>query len=143
VSLATAGGAIAPIPCGPETIRNPYKAKIQFSALLYTHVRKSLGHTFAVAFLSDILPYLRKVVLMIGVLHMGNQFGPFSCKVVSSSEQISCGPHFGRVDIGHGHHTATKKNGSLMGIDFIVFGFPSVDGFHVQGMTWDKGDILF
>ena len=65
-----------------------YEAKIQFDALLDTCVRETFGHTFAVGFLADILSYLRKIVLIIGVLHMGNEFTPFADKMHSAAKEI-------------------------------------------------------
>lgn len=80
---------------------------------------------------------------MIDILHMRKEFSSFSGKVISSSEEVSGRAHFRRLDLGHGHHTAAKKYCDLMGVYFVVLGLASVNGFHVQGMTKDKRDILF
>jgi len=73
---------------------------------------------------------------------MGIEFCTFSHQVISTSEQIPGCSHLGRVGIGHGDHASPEEHGDFVGIDFIIFGFSSVDGFHIQGMAKDKGDIL-
>ncbi len=44
------------------------------------------------------------VRLVTGVLDMGNELGPFSGKVISSSEEVSGISHFRRIDICHRHY---------------------------------------
>jgi hypothetical protein len=62
--------------------------------------------------------------------------------MIASSQQIPGCSHLGRIRIGHGDHAPSEENGDLTGIDFIVFGFTAMDGFHVEGMTQDKGDAV-
>jgi len=119
-----------------------YETQIEFYAILDAQVRKPLGHAFAIAFLPEILFYGRKIVLVIGILHMGKQFSPFPCKMISSSEQVSGRARLGGIDIGHGHHAAPKQSSYFIGVYFVVFGFASMDGFHVECTAKDKRDIL-
>jgi hypothetical protein len=84
-----------------------------------------------------------KVILASGVLDMGIELGPFSHEVISSSEEIPRCAHFGRVDISLRKHASPEQGGDLMGVDLIVFGFSSMDSFHVEGMAKDEGNIFF
>jgi hypothetical protein len=36
-----------------------------------------------------------------------------------------------------------EQGGNLLGIDFVVFGFTTVDGFHIKGMSQDERNALF
>jgi len=47
--------------------------------------------------------------------------------------------HALRVHAGHGKHAAAKKGCNLLRVDFVVLGFPAVDGFHVQGVAEHEG----
>ena len=63
-------------------------------------------------------------------------------RVEAAPQQVSCGAHLGRVDIGLRDHAAAQECGDLKSIDPIVLGFAAVDGFHVQSMTEDEEDFL-
>jgi hypothetical protein len=39
-------------------------------------------------------------------------------------------------------HTASEQGSNLTGVDLIVFGFSSVNGFHVEGMAKNEGDVF-
>jgi hypothetical protein len=41
-----------------------------------------------------------------------------------------------------GNHTTSEQGSDLKGVDPIVFGFSSVNRFHVEGMAENKGDVL-
>jgi len=85
---------------------------------------------------------IREVILASGVLDMSKELGSFSHEVISSSEEIPSGAHPGRIDIGLREHAASEQGSDLMGVNLIVFGFSTMDGFHVEGMTEDEGDVL-
>ena len=117
---------------------------IELYAFLYAGIGKAVGNAYfdSVAFPCD-PSHIGKVILVIGVLDMGNELSPFSCEVSATPEQVSGGAHVGRINIGHGHHAAPKQRCYLICVYFVVLGFASVDGFHVQGMAQNKRDILF
>ena len=66
---------------------------------------------------------------------MGKEFGPFSHEVISSPQEISCCSHLSGIGISLRDHATSEQGSDFMGIDLIVFGFSSVDGFHVEGVT--------
>ena len=93
------------------------KSDIEFYAFLYTWIGESVGNSslFLSHFL-EILSHIGKVILVIGVLDMGNEFSPFSGKVSATSEQglwwsafrkdrhrpwASCRPGAGPLSYGH------------------------------------------
>jgi hypothetical protein len=80
---------------------------------------------------------------VIGVLDMSNEFSSFSGEMRATPEQISGGTHVGRIHIGHGHHASPQQGRYLIGVYFVVLGFASMDGFHIESVTQDKGDVLF
>ena len=63
------------------------KSEIEFYILLYTRIGEAIGNSYSVsvAFSGD-PSHVVKVVLMIGILHMGKKLGSFSCKMISSSK---------------------------------------------------------
>ncbi len=105
-------------------------------------VFKLFGDSLPVFRLGDASEIVGEVVLAPGVLDMGVEFGPFSHEMIASSQQVPCCSHIGRVRIGHWDHASSEQDSNLMGIELIVFGFAAVNGFHVEGMTQDKGDAV-
>jgi hypothetical protein len=41
-----------------------------------------------------------------------------------------------------GEHPPTEQHRKLVGLDFVVFGFTAVNGFHVEGVAKDEGNLL-
>ncbi len=74
-----------------ETVQNRIvminKSQIEFYAFLYTWIAEALGNSYfdSVAFPCD-PSHIGKVILVIGVLDMGNELSPFSCEVSATPE---------------------------------------------------------
>jgi hypothetical protein len=62
--------------------------------------------------------------------------------VGAAPEQVTGGTHFSGVNIGLREHTPAPQGGNFLRIDRIVFGLAAMDGFHVEGVTQDKGHTL-
>jgi hypothetical protein len=62
--------------------------------------------------------------------------------MIPAPQQIPSGPHLGGIDISLRDHAAPEYDRDLMGIYFIVFCFATVNGFHIEGMSKDKGDSM-
>lgn len=62
--------------------------------------------------------------------------------MISPSEEVTGCPHLCGVDVRLREHTASEQGGDLQGVDLIIFGLSSMDGFHVEGMTEDEGNLL-
>jgi hypothetical protein len=71
---------------------------------------------------------------------MAEEFSAFSHEVSSAPQKVSRGSHSGGIDVSQRKHAAPKHGCNLVRIDPVVFGFTSVNGFHVQGVPKDKGD---
>jgi hypothetical protein len=56
------------------------------------------------------------------------------------TKKIAGRAHEGRIFNRHGNHASPKQNRNLVGVDFVVFCFASVVGFHVQGMAQNEWD---
>src|SRR5262249_7991104 len=96
----------------------------------------------AVGGVGELLGEGGEVVLAIGVLDVGDGLGAFVDEVHTSAEQVAGGAHAGGIDVGDGDVAATKQAGERGGVDLVVLTFAAVDGFHVQGMSEDEGDLL-
>src|SRR3990172_5782954 len=62
--------------------------------------------------------------------------------MISPPEEISGCPHPCGIDIRLRNHPASEQGSDLEGVDLIVFGFSSVNRFHVEGMAENEGDIF-
>src|SRR4029453_6200590 len=65
---------------------------------------------------------------------------PFAHEVSTTAQQIAGGAHLGWVNISHRDHAAAQQDSDFLGIDFIVFGFAAMDGFHVKRVAQDELD---
>jgi len=52
-------------------------------------------------------------------------------EVVSPSEEVPGGAHAFGIDIGRREGSTPEQNDDLFGVDFVVFGLSTVDGFHI------------
>jgi len=57
-------------------------------------------------------------------------------------EEIACGPHRSRINVGLREHAPAQEQGDFLSIDFVVLGFAPMDGFHVEGMPQHEGNPL-
>src|SRR5439155_26834085 len=46
------------------------------------------------------------------------------------------------VDVGLGQHTAAEQDGDLVGVALVVLGLTAVDGFQVQSVPEEEGDLF-
>jgi hypothetical protein len=60
----------------------------------------------------------------------------------AASQKVPGGAHLRGVHVGHGEHPAPQEHRDLLGVDPIVLGLPTVDGFHVQGVPQDERDAI-
>jgi hypothetical protein len=74
---------------------------------------------------------------------MSQEFRAFAPQVGAAPEHVTGGAHLGRVDLGCGEPATTQQGGHLWRSDLVVVGLAPRDGFHIQGMTADKGNALF
>jgi hypothetical protein len=116
--------------------------EIGLDASSNARVGELLSDALAMDLVGNLSAELGKVALAVRVLDVGEEFGAFTCEVIPTSEEIAGGAHLPGVDVGLREHAATKKSGDLAGINSIVLGFTSVDGFHIEGMSEDKWDVL-
>jgi hypothetical protein len=71
---------------------------------------------------------------------MGQEVCALAHEMRAATQEVPSGPHLDRVDIGLWEHATAQQGGNLLGIDFVVFGFAAVNGFHIQGMAQDEGN---
>jgi hypothetical protein len=82
------------------------------------------------------------MILAVGLLPVGQQLGALMGSMHAASPQIAGRPHLGRIHRGLREHAATEQDGDLLRVDFVVFGLPTMDGLHVQGMAEDERDAF-
>jgi hypothetical protein len=117
--------------------------QIDRDVLVERSLVKAFGHTVAGGLVGDLLPDLEQVGLPRGMVHMGQEFGPFVPQVGATPEQVAGGAHLGWRDRGLGEQTTTEQDGDLLRIDLVIFRFATVDGFHRESMSQDEGHALF
>lgn len=88
----------------------------------------------------DSAKWLFQVILHACVNNMCQQLSSFSHEVVSSPQKISGRAHFLWVDIGQREHSASELTSYFSRINFIVFGFTTMNSLHVQSMAQYKID---
>ena len=95
-----------------------------------------------IVFASQLFIETRKVVLGIGILDMGNELTASTDDIHSSSQEITGCPPLCRVRISNGKVAAFEQMGNLVRVDFIIFGFASVDSLHVEGMAQGESNLV-
>ncbi len=73
---------------GKELIIVIQELQVKFNALPDTLIGEPLSNAFPVCFVGDFLSYVRKIVLVIGILDMGQKFCPFVREMHPASEKI-------------------------------------------------------
>jgi hypothetical protein len=112
------------------------------NALENGRVGEFLGDPFSVASIVDARLWSRKIVLMVGVLDVGEEATSLPNELEASPEKISSGAHLGRVDVSLGNHASPEEGCDLEGVDAVVLGFASVDGFHIESVTENEVDAF-
>ena len=100
------------------------------------------GDTLAMNFIGDLLAELGEVVLAVGVLDVAKEIGAFSHQVGTPAHEIPGGAHGSGIDVGLRDHACAKESADFLRIDSVVLGFTSMDGFHVEGVAEDEGDVF-
>ena len=116
--------------------------EINIHAFAHTGIFESVGESFAIGFIGQFCSNIREIALVICILNMGQKMTALANEIKSSAQDIAGGSHFGRIDIRLRNHAAAQQDGNLMSIDAIVFGFASMDGFHIESVSEDKGDVF-
>ena len=116
------------------------KHKIDFDALLHTGMWEAFGDASSVGFVGDLFADVREVVLAVGVLNVAEELGTFAHEMHAAAEKIPGRSHLLGIDVGQRDHASAKERTDLVGIDAVVFGLATKDGFHIEGVTEDKGD---
>jgi hypothetical protein len=73
---------------------------------------------------------------------MSQEFGAFTHQMDAAPEPVTGGGHACGIDVGLWQQATAKQGGNLLRIDLVVFGLAPVDGFHVEGVSQDKGKAL-
>jgi hypothetical protein len=105
-------------------------------------LRESLRNAVAVGLIGHLFPDLRQVVLTVGVLDVGQEFGSLPREIQAAPKQIPGGAPLGRIHIGLGEHPAAQQHRNLVRIDLVVLGLATMDRPHIEGMAEDKRDAF-
>ena len=116
--------------------------EVDLHALAGIGLGEGLGYAFPVSLVGDLGRGFGEVVLVVGVLYVGEEIASPPDQVQPPSKQISGRPHLGRVDVSLREVPAAEEGGDLEGINLVVLGFASVDGLHVEGVTENELDAL-
>jgi hypothetical protein len=116
--------------------------QIDCDTLLHGGVGKALGDPLAVGLVGDLFADGGQVILAIGILDMGQEFGAFVRQMHATLEQVTGGTHLGGIDISLREHTTTQQRRNLLRVDLVVFGLATMDSLHIEGMAEDKRDAF-
>jgi hypothetical protein len=116
--------------------------QIDVNTFVHCGVGTALGTPVTVGCIGNLLTNGRQVILAGGLVHVGQQLGAFMCSMHAASQQIAGRPQLGRRHIGVREHAATEQDGDLVRVDRVVFGLPTMDGLHVQGMAEDEREAF-
>jgi len=111
-------------------------------ALENGRVRELLGDALSIASIVDASLGGRKVVLVVGVLDVGEKLASLAHQGESATEQISSGAHLRRVDVRLRKHSTSKHGRDRERIDAVVLRLATVNRFHVESVTEDEVDAF-
>ena len=126
-----------------ESVVGLTEGQVGLNALSDDGIGEGTGQRGSVAPVGQDLLRPRQIVLVEGVLDVGEELATLPDKVGSASKEIPGGPHGCRIGVGLGEQTSPEEAGGLVSIDAVVLGLGSMDGLHVQGMAEDEGDGVF
>jgi hypothetical protein len=63
--------------------------------------------------------------------------------VCATPEQITSGAPLSGIDIGLWEHATAQQGSHLWLIDLVILGLTPVNGFHIESMTQNQGNVLF
>jgi hypothetical protein len=63
--------------------------------------------------------------------------------VRATPEQITRGAHLSGIDLGLWEHATAQQGSNLLRIDLVILGLTPVNGFHIESMTQNQGNVLF
>lgn len=137
-------GLDMPFQLGQLLIIEIDQCTVEFDALFDLWIGKALGHVdaCAIGFPADPGTKLRQVVLAIGVLDVRQELGALPHQVIASAHEVAGGAHFGRIDIGLREHARAQQCCNFLRIDAVILDLAAMDGFHVQRMTEDEGQLF-
>ena len=118
------------------------QGEVHLEALLDRGVGKPRSDSCSVGLVCDLLPDLGQVVLAVRRLDRRQPLRPCAHASPAAPPQGSCGPQRSGIEIGLREPASAQAYRDVLGLDGVVFGFPTVDGLHVEGVPEDKGQVL-
>src|SRR5882762_6799248 len=101
---------------------------------------KVLHHPVAIGAIGEFSPEDGQIVLRARVLDVGQELAAFAHEMQPPTDQIACGPHGRWVDVRLREHPSTQQDGDLVGVNPVVLGLATVDGFHRQRVAEHERD---
>jgi hypothetical protein len=118
------------------------EGEVGLDALPDVGIGERVGDPRAIGPVDDLPRGLGEVVLVVGILDVGEELPALADEVEPAPEQIAGRAHLGGIDVGFRDQPTAQERGDLVGVNPIVLGLAAVDGFHVQRMAEDEGDLL-
>jgi hypothetical protein len=115
---------------------------IDFNPFVHRWIGKALSTPVTGGFSGHLLATGRQGIRAVGLLPVGQPRGPVVCPRHPASKPVAGRPPLGRIDRGVWEHAATAQDGKLWRGDRGVFGLPTMDRLHVQGMAADERDAF-
>ena len=83
-----------------QLVRVINERDLHFTGLADARIGEVLFASLALGLVRQLLANLREMVLTVGILPVGQEFGPFAPSVTAPAQEIPGGPHCGRIDRG-------------------------------------------
>jgi hypothetical protein len=84
------------------------EGNVDFNGLAHPRIREVLFHAFAIPFVRQLLADLGEIVLTIGIVEVGQQFGALVHQMTALTPEIPGRPHLRGVEVGLGQYPAAQ-----------------------------------
>jgi hypothetical protein len=117
--------------------------EIDGDGLLDAGVGEAVEGTGTIGGLRQLLGEGWQVILTVDDLNVCQGLGTTSDEDVAAPQEVTGGPHGGRIGVGLREQVGSQQVSDLLGVDLIVLGLGAVDRLHVEGVAQDEGDAEF
>jgi hypothetical protein len=121
----------------------PHPGQVHFAVVLDRRLSTPLRESVPVGFGGAVLAEGREVILVSGLLHVGQSCGPVAHQMHPPPEQVPRRPHRGGIDRRLGPHAPAEEHGDFLGVALVIVGLAAVDRFHSARVTEDHREAFW
>jgi len=128
---------------GEESVVRGEQRKIDCDVLVPCGIVKAFCHPAPVGLVGHLLAHVGQVIRAGGLLDMRQKLCPCAPQGSAAPQEVTGGTPLSRLDVGLREQAAAQEGGNLWRLDLVICGLATVDGFHIQGVPEDEGNILW